>query len=313
MEWVTISKLNKGINFYPINLLGDALGKRLSYKQAYKKSEEFWNDKVVLFHFIWKGPYVADCIKLWQTIRNNAKQFWVEFDADHHMKHPHTIDFSIKRPLFLRELGKKATGFVWEFPMHYNPFINNVTRVPLRMYQRRWEKPSKKKRDIDFFIIVESRHGNGFQSISLASELSNKYNVVCSVQQPEDNTHFKKVGLNILERNATYPLHNFYKFLHRSKVVIDITPRFTAGRIIYDSLFAGCLSICSSSMGASEYLFPDLVVNPFFTDLSLMYELCETTIERWSPKVVKEYQNRACSIAGLNSTVKELNEKAKQI
>lgn len=313
MEWITISKNNDSGVFYPINLVGNALGKRLSYQECYKKPDKFWRDKLVLFHFIWKGPYVADCIKLWERIKNNSKQFWVEFDADYHMRHPHTVDFSIKSQMFLEHLADVSTGFIWEFSKDFNLFIKDTIRIPLRMYQRKWEKPIQKKKEIDFFFLIESRYDNAFHQIQLAKFFSKNYNVVCSVQQEEDYAHFRNLNLNILEKKATFPRTNFYKYLRNSKVVVNLSTRFTSGRTIYDSLFCGALSVCSKTYGASEWLYPDLVVDPFFMDLKEVKDLCSKTIKTWNEKTVASYRNKACNVAGLKETVKDLKFYAEKV
>lgn len=309
-SWVAISRENSGERFYPAHVVGNALrGKRLTYQEAAAQPLKFWNGKCVFLHLIWKG----DCWNVWgkfyKNIGKRAKKLWFEFDADNHMNNFHSLDSFKFGLLFLyKGLSNTSPNFIWELPMEFNPFMGKVNRVPLRIYQRSREKPLVKK-DIDILGFIDRGNKNIAPTFQLMENLNKRFNVQVVVI---DGRVFKRYSGNIrvpLVRNTKFTggaENKWHNLLSRSKVMVDLTTRFTTGRVVYEALFDNALCVCPTSYGTSRFLFPEFTVDPFMLDMKHIYNTCVTAVKSWSPATIKTYRKHAFNVAWVGKFVKDL-------
>jgi len=309
MGWQIISKDASSNKFYPIDVLANTLpnSARMSYQTAKAKPISFWPDKKVIFHMTWAGKY----LKVWNTfyrkIARVCPRFWIEFDADQHMNHLHTIDFSFRTYMCMyNRMHKYCNKFLWELPSRFNPFIGTPTRVPAGIYHKSRELPVRKK-DIDFLGLIDLEAYNAANTLRLLMVLPG--NVKCIVINPDIYKWYKNAefSFELIKNSKTIPGQQlFYSLLDRSKVLVALSHRLTLGRNLYEALFHGALSVCSDTFGASELLFPDFTVPSHAIDLNHVREKCMQARERWSPAEINTHRRNAAKVAGIQKTIQRL-------
>lgn len=318
LSWIIISKDITSNKFYPIDVLSMTLpnSTRLSYQSAKNKPLSFWRDKKVIFHMTWAGKY----LKVWETfyrkiIRSKPRQFWIEFDADRHMNRLQNIDKSFQRHMCMYyRIYKYCQKFLWELPMAFNPFMEEPTRVPVGLYQRSRELPIKRNKDIDFLGFIDQSGYNTANTFRLLTKLSEKYKVACITVSPDVYKYYstEKWGFELIKNSKTKPgQQKFYSFLDRSKVLVDLSYRITLGRNLYEALFHSTLCVCPTTYGASEMLFPDLVVDPVLVDLVNINQTCLAALEKWKQGEVQKYRDRSIEVASIQKTITRLQRASK--
>lgn len=319
MNWVVISKERAGGNFYPIHVIANDLqAVRFNYKQAGGQPTSYWHDKHVVFHVVWKGDFINQWKDILHPIASSSKMTWIEFDADVHMNNIHTLDNrrgGKKAPLFLyRGLRRATKYFIWELPMWFNPFFGDVVRLPLKLYQIKREEPirNRKVRDIDFLGFIDTANKNIVPTLQLLERLHIAgYNTRCIV--------IPKSVYSTYRRSVKYPLVkntkftdggevNFHQLLDKTKVFLDLSNRITTGRVIYESLFHGALAVGPNTYGATELLFPDLMVDTFQLDMPTIYDKCIYTVNKWSVTEIKRRRAQAKKNAWAGTFKQELIE-----
>jgi len=319
---VTVSKGNNGNGFYPIDIIGQDLeATRLTYSQANKQPAGFWKDKHVLFHIVWKGDYILKWEGLYLAVAKHAKVFWIEFDADHHINNLHSMDNrrgGKKKPLFLwRGLLRATNRFVWETPLSFNPFIKDVIRLPLKIYQRKRERPlrNRKSRDIDFLGFVDHGNKNLAPTLHLLQVLKVEgYSVRCIILNKSTIGVYKSALKYPLVKNEKFTPGGettFHGLLDRTKVFVDLSNRLTTGRVIYEALFGGAVAVGPRTYGSTDLLFPDLSVDTFMLDMPDIYEKCIKAVSTWSVQELKKYRAQAVKNAWAGTFKKDLMEASK--
>lgn len=318
MSWVIVTKDASSRKFYPIDVLAANLpnSTRLSYTDAKTKPNSFWKGKKVLFHMTWAGKYLRIWQPYYRKIIPHARQFWIEFDADRHMNRLQNIDRSMGQLLSMyNRLYKHSNRFLWELPSTFNPFVGESVRIPMGIYEPHREvRLTSKKRDIKFLGLIDQSGYNAANTLRLLSALAPKYNVKCIIIGSREYKLYTKkpLGFEIIKNDKNEPgQRKFFELLDRTKVYIDLSHRITLGRNVYEALFHGALSICPTTYGASELLFPDLAVDPLLIDLTKIYDKCVDTVEKWSNALVGKYRRGAATRAGINKTVKRLQANSK--
>lgn len=302
MAWCIITRIGQSTEFYPVDILAQRLpAERFTYQAASTKPNNYWKGKNILFHVMWKRDDFMVWRKYYKKIAAVANTFWFEFDADNHVNFLHHYDFgkiAKKGPLyFWRGLRGVSNRFVWELPMSFNPFVKPVVRVPLRMYDRRWEKPVNTNKDIDFLGFIDRGNTNVAPTLRVLEELTKQgYSTrALFINKSLYRAYRGQLNFHVLVNQKFTPeaVTKWTGLLNRTKVLIDLSPRLTAGRIVYDSLFYGALAVCPDAYGASRFIFPDLVVNSHLLDMPDIYEKSIRAIDKWSPQKVEAYRDQA--------------------
>ena len=98
----------------------------------------------------------------------------------------------------------------------------------------------------------------------------------------------------------------WYSLLDRSKVLVALPYRLTLGRVLYEALFHGALSVCTNTYGASELLFPEYTVPSHTIDLNNVRVKCIQALKRWSPASIRNQRSKAADCAGIQRTIRRL-------
>jgi len=314
MSWQIISKDIMSDEFYPIDVLAHALPNsiRMSYDTAQEKPISFWPDKKVIFHMVWAGEYLHVWNNFYRKIARVCPRFWIEFDADYHMLKLRNIDFSFGNYMCMyNKMHKYCDRFLWELPSSFNPFIGTPTRVPVGIYHKSRELPVGKK-DIDFLGFIDQDGYNAANTLRLLMSLPG--NVKCIVISSDVYKWYEKAefSFELIKNSKTVPgQQRFYSLLDRSKVLVALSYRLTLGRILYEALFHGALSVCTNTYGASELLFPDLAVPSHIIDLNHVRDKCLQALEMWSPAEINTYRSNAAKVAGIQKTIQRLQAASK--
>lgn len=303
--------------FFPSNIYPEAIGgHRLSYKEAQNKPPKFWNDKGVVFHMP-DRHYVQQYIKWMDKVVKNAKIAFIKFsalfgatDMVHYDKHP-------SRPIMChyRKMGDLTPNFLWELPMNRTLFFKHINKVPMFLYAKRYQEQIQDK-EWDFLIFMDGRYTfNWVPSLRLGNILhEDGYKVLGLFLGHNAKIYHNKMKFKTIIGKREGPGRDkFYRLLRKSKIFVDLSYRWTYGRVIYETLFLGAVSVCPSTYGASEHLFPDLIVDTANLNPAVVLNKCRETIEQWTPNLVKKYRNRALNKASPECLRKELNKATKII
>jgi len=309
MGWIGITKNKKGNEFYPAGLIANRLDLRLGYIQAEKKPISYWKGKDVYFHICWKEKWKSVWTKYYEDIAKVAHSFWVEFDADQHLNRLESIDLGTKTPWVIPRLEEVSNKFVWEIPLEYNCFSENVKRIPLRMYDRSMECRIGEDRDIDFLGLVDTGSRNASLTLKLLESLSSEHKVKCIVIGKSTYDLYKdSVSFELIKNTQFDPssVKVFHDLLDRSKVFIDVSYRLTAGRNIYKALYHGFFALSSNTYGVTKYLFPEFGIEPVYFDLPKVRSTAFKALNSWNVPNVQSKRKQAWTVASIDNFVKEL-------
>jgi hypothetical protein len=95
--------------------------------------------------------------------------------------------------------------------------------------------------------------------------------------------------------------------------MLDLSFRWTYGRVVYESLFNGALAVCPHTYGASYHLFPDLIVDTSNYELDSVYNKCTEVVSNWSIERVQSYRERAKKLSSPLVFAQTLNDMSKKI
>jgi hypothetical protein len=316
MSWIIVSKSSGGDRFYPIHSIRKKLRcPKIGYKQAQNKPMAFWKDKNVIFHMVWAQEHPFVWRKFYKQIAENAKSFWIEFDADYHFNNLKGMDIaSWGGPLFIyNEIAKVSPRLIWEFPMSYNPFLLDVERLKLCVYERRWEKPVKPNRPIDFLAFLDSTSRNTVLTLRLLEAFTEEgFNVKCIFLNKKFHRFYKdKLNFPII-KNSKFTVNAekvFHKQLLESKVFLDLSDRLTMGRNIYESLFYGAIPVASKSYGATNVIAPQYGIDPYNIDIADIYAKALTATESWSAGTVQQLRQEAFKRGSIGKFIQQLKER----
>jgi len=304
--------------FFPSNVYPEAIGgKRMPYKIAERKPIKFWQDKGVVFHMP-DRHYVGQYIKWMDKVVINAKISFIKFsalfgatDMTHYDRHP-------ARPIMCHytKMSDLTPNFIWELPMNRTLFFKHVNKVPMLLYSKKYQEPIHEK-NIDFLIFYDGRYFfNWVPALRLGNLLTKQgYKVVgCMLGREIAKMYNGKMKFKtIINKREGEGRNKFYKLMRQSKVFVDLSYRWTYGRVIYESLFLGAVSVCPSTYGASYHLFPDLVVDTANLNPKDALNKCLTVINNWKPKMVEDYRARALRVSSPKNLKIELNKASKII
>ena len=291
----------------------------MNYQEAKQKPVDFWKDKKIVFHMADRNR--KEWVPFYKQVIDNAKISWIKFAAKTFMTY--MIELDKRRydiPLsFYRIIDDACDNILWELPLNYGGFFRNKNKVPLTLYDKKYEIPLKKK-NIDFLGVIDKYHGsNAIRTLELMKRLNQAgYKVKCILISGKGNIYkkYKKrtVGIDIIP-NTKNPQGQeiFHKLCQDSKIMIDLSFRWTYGRVVYEALLNGAISICTNTYGASHHLFPDLIVDASNFDMQETYQKCVDVIEGWSPEVVKKYRQQAHILASPQVFANNLNNETNRI
>jgi len=312
-QWVVVSKdIQVGI-FYPSSILRGIFKTLLTYDEAREKSLNYWKDKNVIFHAIWKGEYFDKWRNDYRRYAEHSKNFWIEFDADNHLNNLHNIDLGTGKCFNITEFITVTDKFIWEASMKFNPFPKPIVKVPLRIYDPQREVYANPDRKIDFLGFIDSSCRNVVQTLQILENLNKEYTVKCLILNDRIfNLYNGKLPYDLILNSKFNDAgqKKFWSLCRDSKVFIDLSTRLTTGRTIYESFFNGNLCICPQSYGVSEILFPDLSIDTFYMDVPLVEEKCKQLLAIWSPDEVKLRREHAREHAIPKVMIDELKAKS---
>ena len=233
--------------FYPISVINKHLNSELiTYDDA--KQRDF-SGKNVILHCVWK----LNCYNKWSSLpsrlEKEAKNLWIEFDADDNLTKLYAFDRSKDTPRFLTRLFKDNKKLIWEQSIDYNIFLDDKLLLPLRCYDTRFEKNLRSK-DIDFFTVIEGSNNNLAESLELFTKLhSDGYKICFMLLNKQNYTYYKdKLDFDIITNDTKFSENSIKRFetlMDRSKVFIDLSYRHTTGRVVYDALYRGTIALAT--------------------------------------------------------------------
>lgn len=321
MNWVCVTLENDRVpdKFFPSKIYPEAIGaQRVTFQEASRKNLRFWKDKAIIFHLADRErqswlPYYKSIIKA-------SKIAWLKFICGIYMTDMTYMDMErYDSPLSTyRMLYDVCKNMIWELPPNCNIFLENINKVPLTLYDAQYEKPISNEKDIDFLVVIDDRlYYNYVKTLELARLLSARFNVKCilikDANQRHAMYHNKLPFETIVNGKDIVSQEKFWRLLGRSKVMLDLSFRWTYGRIIYEALFNGTLAICPHTYGASYHLFPDLVVDTSNYKLEEVYGKCVETVLNWDVGLVQLYRDRAKEVASPSIFAQVLNDISKQL
>lgn len=309
--WYIISRIGVDTKaFYPIYVLQRNMNaKYINYLEA--QDMDFTGDNVIL-HCVWKLDQYNAWKNLPERLSKEAKNFWVEFDADNHLDRLYKLDGPKNTGLFFHKTFEHCDRFIWEEPYWYNPFARPVERLPLRCYHQQWEKPIAKIKDIDFFTCIDTEK-NVAETLELFSELKKRnYSISVMILNTELYEFYKdKLPYPIITNSRKFSRGSIQRFEHlmdRSKVYVDLTYRLTTGRVVYDAAYRGTFFVGTETYGATEMLFPEYSLNPYPINLSHALNMCEQALsERTRERILykRDYFRKEAHIDNLINDLKE--------
>ena len=318
MDWIciTLKKNRVPDKFFPSKIFPDAIGaQRITFEEANRIPLGFWRDKSVIFHLADRGKQVWK--QHYKDIIDASKIAWLKFICGVYMTDMTQMD--TERPLSVyRELYDVCKNMIWELPLDCNVFPEDINKVPLTLYDEKYERPINKRKDIDFLVVMDDRlYYNYVKTLELARLLSKRFNVKCilikDAKQKFAIYHNKLPFETILNKKNIKSQEKFWRLLQRTKVMIDLSFRWTYGRVVYEALFNGALAVCPHTYGASYHLFPGLIVDTSNYKLETVYGKCIKVLQDWSPECVEFYRNRAKRVASPLVFTQVLNDTSKQL
>lgn len=321
MNWVCITlERDKVVDkFFPSKIFPEAINaRRITFKEAGNKDLKFWGDKAVIFHLTDREQHLW--IPYYRDIINASKVAWLKFVCGVFMTDMTQLD--IKKygtPLSAyRMMYDVCKNMVWELPLDCNIFPRDVNKVPLTLYDTQYERPINGNKDIDFLVVMDDRlYYNYVKTLELTRLLSHRFNVKCilikDAKQKFAMYHNKLPFETILNKKNIESQEKFWRLLDRSKVMLDLSLRWTYGRVVYEALFNGALAICPHTYGASYHLFPDLVVDTSNYSLDIVYDKCVKVISDWNIELVQLYRNRAKAVASPSIFAQTLNDTSERL
>ncbi|GAF70198.1 unnamed protein product, partial [marine sediment metagenome] len=286
---------------------------------AKRKPNDFWKDKKIVFHMADRNR--QDWLPYYTRVINSAKIAWIKFAAKTFMTNPIELDRRRYKPpmSFYRVIGDVCSNVLWELPPNYGGFWYNKNKVPLTLYDKSYEVPLRKK-TIDFLAVIDKYFGsNCIKTLELMRKLTQAgYKVKCILIRDKSNT-FKKytkktIGIETVPNNKSPEGQKiFHDLCQESKIMVDLTFRWTYGRVIYEALLNGALSICTNTYGASHHLFPDLMVDASNFNMQDTYKKCVELIGVWSREKVKQYRQQAHERASPQVFANNLNRETNRI
>lgn len=318
MKWLIVSKSKGGDRFYPIHIIRRKLNAtKIPYREAEKKPKSFWKGKNVIFHMVWASEHPFVWRKFYKRVANRAKNFWIEFDADQHLNNLMSMDkASWGGYLFLyNELAKVSNKFIWELSMDYNPFLIDVERIPVGIYETKWEMPIDTKRPIDFLGFLDYKSGNLVPTFRLLEVLKKQgYNTQCILLSRKQYNYYEGKTNFSLIKNTKFSgkgEKRFHDLLGSAKVFIDLSGRITLGRNIYESLFYGAIPVASRTYGATDLLVPQYGIEPLNLNLKDVYAKCMKAKDSWSEETIIKLRQQANNRASVDKFIANFIRKSR--
>lgn len=314
-NWYIISRIGVDTKaFYPIYVITKHMNaKYLNYLEA--KDTDFTGANVLL-HCVWKKNQYDAWKTLPKKLGREAKNFWIEFDADNHLDRLHKLDGPKNISRFFYKIFEPCNQFIWEQPMFYNPFARDVERIQLRCYHPEFERPiTTFIKDIQFFSCIDSGK-NVLETIELFTELKKRGHSLCLMILNRDLYEFYKDKLDFpIINNAIKfsrgSVQRFEGLMNRSKVYIDLSHRLTTGRAVYDAAFRGTFFVGTDTYGATEVLFPEYALSTYPVNLYKVLDKSLQALSEWNPKNVLGKRDYFRTHAGIDKFLMELEERSK--
>lgn len=312
--WNIISRI--GIDdraFYPIYVISKHM--KANYMDYLKAKDTDFTGQNVILHCVWKKNQYDAWKDLPKKLKAQAKNLWVEFDADSHLDKLYLLDLPKKQSSFFYKIFEPVDKFIWEEPMFYNPFIRDVERIQLRCYHQEFEKQISAVKDIDFFTCIDTDK-NISETISLFSELKRRGHSICFMFLNQNLYNFYKDKLDFPTIVNTVKFSNtsiqrFNHLMQRSKVYIDLSYRLTTGRVVYDASFYGAYFVGTNTYGATDVLFPEYALTPYPVDLKKTLEYSERALSDWTKEKIIAKRNQLRAHANVELFIKELEERSR--
>jgi hypothetical protein len=312
--WYIISRIGVDTKaFYPVYVIQRNLNaKYVNYLEA--QDMDFTGANVIL-HCVWKLDQYNAWKNLPKKLKKEAKNFWIEFDADNHLDRLHLLDEPKKTSRFFHKTFEPCDRFIWEQPLFYNPFIRDVERIQLRCYHTQWEKPISKIKDIDFFTCLDTNK-NVVETLELFTELYRKGHSLCVMILNKERYEFYKKKLDYpiitnVQKFGRGSIQRFEHLMNRSKVYVDLSYRLTTGRVVYDAAFRGTSFVGTNTYGATDVLFPEYSITTYPVDLHETLKLCEYALSERSDEKVLRKRDHFRNDASVQNFIKELDERSK--
>jgi len=312
--WYIISRIGVDTKaFYPIYVIQKHMGaKYLNYLEA--KDTDFTGDNVIL-HCVWKLDQYNAWKDLPNKLKKEARNFWIEFDADNHLGKLYKLDGPKNTSRFFHKTFEPCDKFIWEQPVWYNPFSKPVERLPLRCYHTEFEKPISKIKDIDFFTCLDTNR-NVVETLELFTELKRrKYSICVMILNTELYEFYKdKLDYPIITNTKKFTRASIQRFDHlmdRSKIFVDLSYRLTTGRAVYDAAFSGTFFVGTNTYGATDVLFPEYSLTTYPINLSQVLNTCEQAYADRTIDRIKYKRNFFRENAGVDKLIKDLEERSK--
>lgn len=314
-DWITVTFIKGAVpdTFFPSNIFPESVpSDRITFDQARRKNMDFWKEKNVIFHMADRS--VNEYKHYYRKVLANARICWLKFACGTGATDMTHYDHNPARPLFAhyRMMYDNCKNFLWELPMDYNMFWGHTNKVPLTLYDKKYEEPINENKSIDFLLMMDNRlYYNYTKTLEIGRKLHKQgYNVHAILlkspiaQMYHDKLPYKTT-LNNKNPEGQKKFHNLAK---KSKIMVDLCFRWTYGRVIYEALFNGCVCIGPHCYGAMYQLFPDMIIDTSNYKMKDAFEFCLDKIEKWDINLVKKYQERAAKVANPKLFSKRLNE-----
>jgi len=316
MSWIIVTKNKGGDRFYPVHQLRQKLkAKVVPHNELRNRGDNFWKNKHVIFHMVWKQEYMPLWVDHLERVASNAKTFWVEFDADQYMNNLERFDKTCGYPDDKLVFWNKVTPYnlIWELPINYLPMEQyQRTIVNLGLYDVKWERPIKNQKSIDVFAVIDSIARNGTYTLYMLEQLQKSLKVVCIVNNRRFYNYYKdKTSIELIHNTkfSSGSEKKFHEFLRDSKVYVEFSNRITLGRNIYEALFNGCLAVTPNTYGVSQFFPKEFVIDPNFLNFDLQRETLLHKVGTYQKQRVHDLRQQVKEKADINRSIKELKEK----
>ena len=313
-NWYIVSRIGVDMKaFYPIYVITKNMdAKYLNYLEA--RDVDFTGANVIL-HCVWKKNQYDAWKNLPKKLGKEAKNFWIEFDADNHLDRLYQLDGPKNTARFFHKIFAPCNKFIWEQPSFYNPFARPVERIQLRCYHPEFQKPIPKVKDIDFFTCIDSDK-NVVETLELFTELKKKgFSISVMILNKERYEFYKdKLDYPIITNATKFTRGSIQRFEHlmnRSKVYIDLSYRLTTGRVVYDAAFRGTYFVGTNTYGATNELFPEYALTTYPINLNKALVWSLKAREDWTPKNILKKRKELNEHASVEGFIKELKERSK--
>ena len=312
--WYIISRIGVDMKaFYPIYVITKNMdAKYVNYLEA--QDIDFTGANVIL-HCVWKKNQYDAWKNLPKRLAKEAKNLWVEFDADNHLDRLYQLDEPKNEARFFHKIFAPVDKFIWEQPNFYNPFARNIERIQLRCYHKEFEKPILKHKDIDFFTCLDTGK-NVVETIELFTEFKKRGHSVCLMILNQERHNFYKNKLDFpivtnVQKFGRGSIQRFEKLMERSKVYVDLSYRLTTGRVVYDAAFRGTYFVGTNTYGATKELFPEYALTTYPVNLDITMIIAQEAYKSWTPEKVLRKRDYLREHASVEGFLKELKERSK--